>query len=132
MKPVEIHGDVKVNTWKSITKFLRALRASDLAWSKGVPISICDIFIMMLSIYTRTHNLRPHLDQTEHRQHLGLLSSTYVPLSGCGLSGVIALEAQLTVSNGIESFPLDFVEFHIVMSPVILIGVLKGQIRSVN
>ena len=55
--------------------------------------------------------LRPHLEQVEHRQYSWALSSVCALLSGCVLSGVIALDSRPGVSNAIAAFPVSFVEF---------------------
>ena len=54
---------------------------------------------------------RPHLEQVEHRQYSWALSSVCALLSGCVLSGVIALDSRPGVSNAIAAFPVSFVEF---------------------
>ena len=58
-----------------------------------------------------TSSLRPHLEQVEHRQYSWALSSVCALLSGCVLSGVIALDSRPGVSNAIAAFPVSFVEF---------------------
>ena len=57
---------------------------------------------MIIVIYIYTHTpLRPHLEQVEHRQYSWALSSVCALLSGCVLSGVIALDSRPGVSNAI-------------------------------
>ena len=53
--------------------------------------------------------LRPHLEQVEHRQYSWALSSVCALLSGCVLSGVIALDSRPGVSNAIAGiYVVDF------------------------
>ena len=66
---------------------------------------------MYICMWVYIPPLRPHLEQVEHRHYSWGLSNVHALPSGCGLSGVIALDHSPGESNAIGAFPVSFVEF---------------------